>query len=100
MLGKVKWTTVIFVLCNISAICTELTKTYDIMIGLRQLLCMCKAEKTQLNVRVAIWGFLRSTNCCRQSSKDRNLKCALFERQLNMLYNQYKQALKYYAGNL
>ena len=28
------------------------------------------------------------------------LKFALFERQLNMLYNQYKQALKYYAGNL
>ena len=53
MLGKVKWTTVIFVLCNISALCTEMTKTHDIMIGLRQLLCMCKAEKTQLNDRVA-----------------------------------------------
>ena len=37
--------------------CTEMTKTYDIMIGLRQLLCMCKAEKTQLNDRVAIGGF-------------------------------------------
>ena len=49
MFGKVKWTTVIFVLCNISAMCTEMTKTYDIMIGLRQLLCLCKAEKTQLN---------------------------------------------------
>ena len=60
MLGKVKWTTVIFVLCNFSAMCTETTKTYDIMIGLRQLLCMCKAEKTQLNDRVAIWG------CCVQ----------------------------------
>ena len=57
MLGKVKWTTVIFVLCNNSAMCTEMTKTYDIMIGLRQLLCMCKAEKTQLNDRVAIGGF-------------------------------------------
>ena len=57
MLGKVKWTTVIFVLCNISAMCTEMTKTYDIMISLRQLLCMCKAEKTQLNDRVAIRGF-------------------------------------------
>ena len=57
MLGKVKWTTVIFVLYNFSAMCTETTKTYDIMIGLRQLLCMCKAEKTQLNDRVAIWGF-------------------------------------------
>ena len=57
MLGKVKWTTVIFVLCNISAMCTEMTKTYDIMIGLRQFLCMCKAEKTQLNDRIAIGGF-------------------------------------------
>ena len=56
MLGKVKWTTVIFVLCNISAMCTELTKAYDIMIGLGKLLCMCKAEKTQLNDRVAIGG--------------------------------------------
>ena len=37
--------------------CTEMTKTYDIMIGLRQLLCMCKAEKTQLKDRVAIEGF-------------------------------------------
>ena len=49
--------TVIFALCNISAMCTEMTKTYDIMIGLRQLLCMCKAEKTQSNDRVAIGGF-------------------------------------------
>ena len=57
MLGKVKWTTEIFVLCNISATCTEMAKTYDIMIGLRQLLCMCKAEKTQLNDRVAVWDF-------------------------------------------
>ena len=54
MHGKVKWTTVIFVLCNISATCTEMPKTYDIMIGLRQLLCMCKAEKTQLNDRVRL----------------------------------------------
>ena len=57
MLGKGKWTTVIFALCNISAMFTEMTKTYDIMIGLRQLLCMCKAEKTQSNDRVAIGGF-------------------------------------------
>ena len=57
MLGKVKWTCVIFVLCNISAMCTEMTKTYDIMIGLRPLLCMCKAEKTQLNDRVATGCF-------------------------------------------
>ena len=56
MLGKVKWTTEIFVLCNISAMCTEMIKTYDIMIGLRQLLYTCKAEKTQLNDRVAIGG--------------------------------------------
>ena len=88
MLGKVKWTSVIFFLCNISAMCTEMTKTYDIMISLWQLLCMFKAEKTQLNDRVANGGF------CVQSTKDRNLKFALFERQLNMLYNQYKQALK------
>ena len=57
MLGKVKWTTVIFVLCNIPAICTEMPKTYDIMTGLRQLLPMCKANKTQLYDRVAIGGF-------------------------------------------
>ena len=37
--------------------CTEMTRTYDIMIGLRQLLCMCKAEKRQLNDRFAIGGF-------------------------------------------
>ena len=57
MLGKVKWTTVIFVLCIIPAMCTEMTKTYDTMKGLRQLLCISKAEKTQLNDRVAIGGF-------------------------------------------
>ena len=34
-----------------------MTKTYAIMIGLRQLLCRSKAEKTQLNDRVAIGGF-------------------------------------------
>ena len=48
MLRKVKWNTEIFVLCNISAIWTELTKTYDDMIGLRQHLYMCKAEKKQM----------------------------------------------------
>ena len=57
MAGKVKWTTVIFVLCNISAMCTEMTKTSDMMIGLQQLLCMCKAEKTHLNDRVTNGGF-------------------------------------------
>ena len=66
MLGKVKWTTEIFVLCNISAMFTEMTKTYDIMIGLRQLLYMCKAEKTQLNDRVAIGGF-----CAQQTVADK-----------------------------
>ena len=66
MLVKVKWTTVIFVLCNISTMCIEMTKTYDIMIGLRQLLCMCKAEKTQLNDRVAIGGF-----CVQQTVADK-----------------------------
>ena len=66
MLGKVKWTTVIFVLYNISAMCTEMTKSYDIMIGLQQLLRMCKAEKTQLNDRVAIGGF-----CVQQTVADK-----------------------------
>ena len=37
--------------------CTEMIETYDIMIGLRQLLCICKAEKTQLNDRVVIGDF-------------------------------------------
>ena len=37
--------------------CTEMTETSDIMIGLRQLLCMCIAKKTQLNDRVTIRGF-------------------------------------------
>ena len=57
VVGKVKWTTEIFVFCNISAMCTEITKTFDIVIGLRQLLYMCKAEKTELNDKVAIGGF-------------------------------------------
>ena len=64
--GKVKWTTEIFVLSNISVICAEMTKTYDIMIGLRQLQFMCKAEKTQLNERVAIGGF-----CAQQTVADK-----------------------------
>ena len=37
-----------------------MTKTYDIMIGLLQLLYiynMCEAEKTQLNDRVAVGSF-------------------------------------------
>ena len=36
MLGMVKWTTEIFVHCNISAMCTEIIKTFNTMIGLRQ----------------------------------------------------------------
>ena len=36
--------------------CTEITKTYDDMIGLRQLLYICKAEKTYLNDKVVIGG--------------------------------------------
>ena len=66
MLRKVEWTTVIFVLCNISAMCTEMTITYAIMIGLLQHLCMCKAEKTQLKNRVAIGGF-----CVQQTVADK-----------------------------
>ena len=100
MLRKMKLTTVIFVLCNISAMCTDMTKTYDIMIGLRQLLCMCKAEETELNDRVAVGVSVFNELLQTKYKKNRNLKFALFERQLNMLYNQYKQALKYYAGNL
>ena len=75
--------------------CTGMTKTYDIMVGLRQLLCMCKAEKIQLNDRVTIGGFCVQRTVAEKSTKDRNLKF-----DLNMLYNQYNQALKYYAGNL
>ena len=46
--------------------CTEMTKTYDILIGLRPLLYMCKAEKTQLNDRVATGGF-----CAQQTVADK-----------------------------
>ena len=46
--------------------CTEMTKTYGIMIGLRQLLYMCKAEKTQLNDRVQLAGF-----CAQRTVADR-----------------------------
>ena len=37
--------------------CTEMTKTYDDMLGLWHLLCMCKAEKPHLNEGFN-WGFL------------------------------------------
>ena len=36
--------------------CTEMTKTYDDRIGLRQLLYICKAEKIPLNDKVVIGG--------------------------------------------
>ena len=42
--------------------CTKLTKTYDIMIGLRQPLYLCKSEKTQLNDKVAIGSFCAQRN--------------------------------------
>ena len=71
MLGKVKWTIETFVLCNISAMCTKMTKTNDIMIGLRQLLYMCKAEKTQLNDKVAIGGL-----CAQRTVADKVQKIA------------------------
>ena len=38
--------------------CTELTKTYDDMIGLRQLLYICKAEKTYFNDKVVTGGYV------------------------------------------
>ena len=43
-----------------------MTKTYDIMIGLPQLLCISKAEKTQLNDRVAIGCF-----CVQRTAADK-----------------------------
>ena len=42
--------------CNISAICTEMTNIHDDMIGLWQLLYICKAEKTHLNDKVVLRG--------------------------------------------
>ena len=57
MLRKVKWHTEIIVPCNVSARCAEMTRAYDIVIGLWQFVYMCKAEKTQLNERIAIGSF-------------------------------------------
>ena len=34
--------------------CTEMMKTYDDMIGLRQLLYICKSEMTHLNDKIVI----------------------------------------------
>ena len=42
--------------CNISVICTEMTNIHDDMIGLWQLLYICKAEKTHLNHKVVLGG--------------------------------------------
>ena len=55
-----------------------MTKTFDDMIGLRQLLYICKAEKTYLNDKFVI-GFMCLTNFCRQTTKDKSFKFALFE---------------------
>ena len=46
----------IYVLCNILAMCMDITETYDDMICLRLLLYICKAEKTHLGDRVEIRG--------------------------------------------
>ena len=46
----------IYVLCNRLAMCMDITETYDDMIGLRLLLCTCKAEKPHLGDRVEIRG--------------------------------------------
>ena len=47
----------IYVLCNILAMCMDVTETYDDMMGLRLILYMCKAEKTHLVDRVEIRGY-------------------------------------------
>ena len=57
-----------------------MTKTYGDMIGLRQPLYVCKAEKTYLNDKVVILGFMCLTNCCKQTTKDMNFKFASFKR--------------------
>ena len=59
--------------------CMEMTKTYDDGIGLRQLLYICKAEKTPLNNKVVNGGSggggMCLTNCCRQKIRASNLVC-------------------------
>ena len=54
--------------------CTEMTKTYDIMIGLRQLVYMCEAENTQLNDKVAIGGF-----CAQRTVADKIQKIVTYK---------------------
>ena len=52
-----RWNKVLNIcICNISAICTEMTNIHDGMIGLWQLWYICKAEKTHLNDKVVLWG--------------------------------------------
>ena len=53
---KVKWSIELFVLCNITAMCTAITKTYDDMVGLWPLLYILNAGKTHLNDKVEIGG--------------------------------------------
>ena len=46
----------IYVLCNSSAMCMDITETYDDIICLRLLLYMWNAEKTHVGDRVEIRG--------------------------------------------
>ena len=57
-----------------------MTNIHADMIGLCQLLYICKAEKTHLNDKVVLGGVVCLTNCCRQTTKDRGFKFALFGR--------------------
>ena len=64
---------------------TEMTNIHDDMIELWQLLYICKAEKTHLNDKIVLGGgggggVMCLTNRCRQTTKDRGFKFALFER--------------------
>ena len=43
---------------KISAMCTEMTNIHDDMIGLSQLLYICKAEKTHLNDKIVLGGYV------------------------------------------
>ena len=49
--------------------CTKITKTYDDMIGLRQLLYIFKSEKTHLNDKVVIRGLCVSRTVVDQLQK-------------------------------
>ena len=67
------------VLCNIIAIYTEMTKTYDDMTGLRQLLYILRQKKSHLTTSLKL-GVMSLTYCCSQTIKDRALNLAAFER--------------------